>query len=452
MTREISPSGFWQTAVRVTFGPTRFFQAPPGSRSRWTPRTFAIGVMAIALPVGRLFDVLLWEGGGAAPAIFSALGYLVLSPIFAIVSLYVSAGLTHLLLRAVRGANARFSETLACVGYCMAPALIGVVPVLGGVVGNIWQLILLVLGLRVVQRTSSVRAAVAVVGPPVFLVAFALFLRADVLEAFKIPSGAMLPTLEINDYVFANKLVYGPKVPLSRARIYSRLPPRYGDVMVFEYPDPNPENERQDFIKRVIALPGDELVVEEGHPIVNGWRVPSCRVGRYEVQVDDGKIPGDLFVEYLGSTAYLTFYEAERYDGRQGPYRVAPGEVWVMGDNRNNSSDSRAWAGGRGAGVPFENIKGRASIIWMAFGTDGTITWPRLFHSVMGPPLLPSSAPPEVREALQHCLARVHPRTPPRRLPRHPEALRRLGDARRRRRLSTVRSSGHGVSFGSLEV
>ena len=226
------------------------------------------------------------------------------------------------------------------------------------------------------------------------------------VEAFKIPSGSMLPTLQIQDHIFVNKLAYGPPIPFTSMRLFSRLPPKRGDVMVFEYPDPNPKAERQDFIKRVIALEGDELVVEGGHPIINGWKVPSCRVGSYEFDEgpDSPVKRGDLFVEYLGEYSYLTLYEEGRADGRQGPYHVKPGETWVLGDNRNNSSDSRAWYGGRGGGVPDANIKGRAMFVWLNFKKNG---WPdpdRLFTHVLGTPKLPVGAPSDILAGIDRCL------------------------------------------------
>jgi signal peptidase I len=229
----------------------------------------------------------------------------------------------------------------------------------------------------------------------------ALLLRALVVEAFKIPSGSMKPTLQIGDHIFVNKFIYGPKLPILDKRIFDSLPPTRGDVMVFEYPDPNPQNERQDFIKRVIALPGDTLEVDSGHPIINGWRVPSCRVGKYVYEESDmfGPHSGELFVEYLGETAYLAVYDDNFLPQRQGPYHVAEGEIWVMGDNRHNSSDSRAWLrpdGRRGAGVPYDNIKGRAMIVW----------WPlsRMLVHVMGKPQLPPGASPDVQAAVDRCL------------------------------------------------
>ena len=248
-------------------------------------------------------------------------------------------------------------------------------------------------------RKSELREYVESIGVAILV---ALLLRAVVVEAFKIPSGSMKPTLQINDHIFVSKFSYGPKVPLIGQRIFESLPPKRGDVIVFEYPDINPNNERQDYIKRVMALPGDTLEADSGHPIINGWRVPSCKVGKYS---DDdasgfGQHSGDLFVEFLEDTAYLALYDDHHFPQRQGPYHVAPGEVWVFGDNRHNSLDSRAWqrrGGGIGAGVPYDNIKGRAMIVWFPAS--------RMLVNVMGTPTLPDGAPPELLAGIDRCLA-----------------------------------------------
>jgi signal peptidase I len=254
-------------------------------------------------------------------------------------------------------------------------------------------------------RKSEVREYLESV---VVAIAVALLLRALVVEAFKIPSGSMLPTLQIQDHIFVNKLAYGPPIPFTHSRLFSSLPPDRGDIMVFEFPDPNPGNPRQDFIKRVVALPGDTLVVESGHPVINGWRVPSCEVGPYDFMEGEDPLRKHalLYVEFLGKYSYLTLYENDHdFQGLQGPYQVQAGEVWVLGDNRNNSSDSRAWNGGRGGGVPFELIKGRAMFVWMSFWPDGGINTSRLLFNVMGKPTLPKGAPSGLVAGIERCLA-----------------------------------------------
>jgi signal peptidase I len=261
-------------------------------------------------------------------------------------------------------------------------------------------------------------------------VAVALLLRAFVVEAFKIPSGSMIPTLMIGDHIFVNKFTYGPLVPWTDKHLFARMPPGRADVMVFKFP----ENKEQDFIKRVIAEPGDTLEAINGRPVLNGWLVPHCYVGQFRYE----NRTAEAFVEYLGDKSYFTLFDSNPDDQScaagedcsasglvcrsgvcgtlQGPFHVAPGEVWVMGDNRNNSHDSRSWRGGLGGGVPFENIKGRAMFVWMSFGPGGGIAQDRLFVNVVGRPTLPAAQQATLGPALDKCLRERPPKeqtTPP---------------------------------------
>jgi signal peptidase I len=248
-------------------------------------------------------------------------------------------------------------------------------------------------------------------------VAVALLLRAFVVEAFKIPSGSMIPTLMIGDHIFVNKFTYGPLVPWTDNRLFSRLPPDRADVMVFKFP----ENKEQDFIKRVMATPGDTLEAINGRPVINGWIAPHCYVGafRYEGRT------AELYIEHMGERSYFTLFDSNPDEQScsannecgagqscrggicgllQGPFHVAKEEVWVMGDNRNNSHDSRSWHGGLGAGVPFENIKGRAMFVWVSFGAGGGIAWDREFVNVLGRPKLPAGQDASLQVAVDKCM------------------------------------------------
>jgi signal peptidase I len=246
-------------------------------------------------------------------------------------------------------------------------------------------------------------------------IAVAMALRAFVVEAFKIPSGSMIPTLQVGDHIFVNKFTYGPAIPLTKKRFWTSMPPKRGDVMVFAFP----EHPEQDFIKRVIAIPGDKLEAKNGHPWINGWEVPHCYVGVYSYLEVDTPVPshdGDLFVEYLGDESFLTLYDhaSAGFPEYQGPFQVKPGEVWVMGDNRNNSHDSRMWFGGQGGGVPFENIRGRALFVWLSV-TESGVDWSRLGAPVMGRPRLPP-AMKSLEPALDKCLRErpsIEKTTPP---------------------------------------
>jgi len=154
-------------------------------------------------------------------------------------------------------------------------------------------------------RKSELREYAESIG---IAVAVALLLRAFVVEAFKIPSPSMVPTLQVGDHIFVNKSAYGPMIPGTSTRLFSKLPPHYGDVIVFQFP----EKPDQDFIKRVVALPSDTLEALDGRPIINGWRPPECRVGVYKHTWGDGMFSqheGELYVEYLGPEAFLTFYD-----------------------------------------------------------------------------------------------------------------------------------------------
>jgi signal peptidase I len=238
-------------------------------------------------------------------------------------------------------------------------------------------------------------------------IAVALTLRAFVVEAFKIPTGSMIPTLQVGDHIFVNKFTYGPAIPWTQKRFWSHMPPERGDVIVFAYP----EDPEKDFIKRVVAVPGDKLEARGGHPIINGWEVPSCNAGTYSYfDAPDGmRHEGTIYVEYLENEAYLTLYDYfASHTEYEGPFYVKPGEVYVMGDNRNNSHDSRAWHGRQGAGVPFENIRGRALFIWLSVGDQADRS--RIFAPVMGRP--PARGPlgplPDamraVEPAIEQCL------------------------------------------------
>lgn len=214
-------------------------------------------------------------------------------------------------------------------------------------------------------RKSTLREYAESIGVAVLI---ALLLRAFVVEAFKIPSGSMIPTLQVGDHIFVNKFVYGIRMPMTYSYIRHNSAPRRGDVIVFVYP----QDESKDFIKRIMGVEGDVLEMRDGVVYVNGREVPRCPVREFDYQERNeltGAIErqqGELFIETMdqgdGHTVqYHVLYN--RYGPGEGedwgPERVPPGQVYVMGDNRDNSHDSRRWGG-----VPLENIKGRAWVIW----------------------------------------------------------------------------------------
>ena len=215
----------------------------------------------------------------------------------------------------------------------------------------------------------------------------ALLLRAFVVEAFKIPSGSMIPTLEVGDHIFVNKFIYGLRIPFTKIKFFEWRKPKRGEVIVFIYPsDPD-----KDFIKRIVAVEGDRVAVRNEVLYVNGEEVPHEKLPdlwNYRDLVDERTQQWDekyarRIVEQVDGNRYMTIHEPHPSSMGDFPrdgsdsYTVPPGSVFVLGDNRNNSHDSRFWGP-----VPLENIKGKAMVVWWSSGSPDGIRWERLGHLV----------------------------------------------------------------------
>ena len=181
-------------------------------------------------------------------------------------------------------------------------------------------------------------------------------LRSFVVEPFRIPSGSMLPTLEIGDFILVDKFTYGLRLPVFHNEIFGVGAPERGDVAVFRYP----VNPKQDFIKRIIGVPGDMIEYRNKIFYVNGRRVKRQDLGGYEKSRRDMTV----FREALDERRYDTLASADSY-GRPGRWRVPDDHYFVAGDNRDNSNDSRFWGF-----VPRENLVGRAFYIWFNWRFD----------------------------------------------------------------------------------
>jgi signal peptidase I len=248
---------------------------------------------------------------------------------------------------------------------------------------------------KFVAKRKSSGGIVETVKTLVYAVLIALVVRTVAFEPFNIPSGSMIPTLLVGDYLFVSKFSYGYSryslplgLPLIPGRILFR-PPRRGDVVVFKLPTDN----STDYIKRVIGLPGDTIQMKVGRLFINGTEVPRKRIADFLYPEGDGTvIPLHQYIESLPDGAQHRIIKL----GDNGPldntqvYHVPPGDYFMMGDNRDNSEDSRVLSA---VGyVPAQNLIGKAQFIF--FSTDGSARfwefwqWPfairydRLFRAI----------------------------------------------------------------------
>jgi len=204
---------------------------------------------------------------------------------------------------------------------------------------------------------------------PVILAVF--LLRSFLVEPFRIPSGSMIPTLWTGDFILVNKFSYGIRLPILNTKIINIGEPKRGDVMVFRYP----EEPSIDYIKRVVGLPGDHIVYHDKTVYINGVEVKQLSKGPFVDFPTGIPLPARLEVESLGSKKHnLVIHPSYSEQLRSGEWTVPQGSYFVMGDNRDNSNDSRAWGF-----VPEKNIVGRAFMIWMNWNSiNGGVTWNRI--------------------------------------------------------------------------
>lgn len=250
------------------------------------------------------------------------------------------------------------------------------------------------------------------IGSYALAIFLALTIRWALMEAYVIPSGSMLPSLLIRDHIFVNKFVYGLRVPFSESWLVKFRLPKRGEVIVFK----NPEEKSTFYIKRVIGLPGDTVAFKEGRIYLNDEKVELVAVGEAtggttpneaptvkdkgnhawlrDKDFQDGN-PMDTVADYehwmekMGSVDHDVLLRKGQYmsEPAWGPVTVPPNSLFVMGDNRNRSRDSRAWGF-----VPEENILGRAMFVWLSceetftyvpfLCNPTTVRWGRFFHWV----------------------------------------------------------------------
>jgi signal peptidase I len=207
---------------------------------------------------------------------------------------------------------------------------------------------------------------------PVILIV--LLLRSFLVEPFRIPSGSMMPTLLDGDFILVNKFAYGVRLPVLNYKIIDAGSPQRGDVVVFRYP----KNPSVDYIKRVVGLPGDVVTYRNKMVYVNGEPMELAPQGKYSGEGTALSMTGALlFEEQLGEVSHNILIRQEQ-PIRHGEFRVPEGHYFVMGDNRDNSNDSRFWGT-----VPEENLVGEAFMIWMNWDdVDNTIKWGRVGSTI----------------------------------------------------------------------
>jgi len=200
----------------------------------------------------------------------------------------------------------------------------------------------------------------------------AIIIRSFIIAPFKIPSSSMVPTLLIGDYIFVLRYPYGLRIPFTDLQFLPHSPDR-GDVAVFDYPN----DRSKDYIKRIIGLPGDEIRYEGNRLFVNGKEMPLKYHDRYSYFLSDGSADvSGLFDEQLMGLKHSVLRKEDSI--RDGVWRVPAGHYFALGDNRNNSRDSRFWGF-----IPQSYLVGHAVIIWWSWNNHfKDVRWDRIGHLI----------------------------------------------------------------------
>lgn len=209
------------------------------------------------------------------------------------------------------------------------------------------------------------------------IILLVLVVRSFVVEPFRIPSGSMMPTLLIGDFILVNKFAYGIRLPVLNSKILDTGEPERGDIIVFRYP----ENPQIDYIKRVVGVPGDHIIYRDKQLFINGKPATQKLIGSYVGEGRGSEMTGArrLSEDLLGVRHEILVMPGRNVFGGDFEFVVPDGQYFAMGDNRDNSRDSRAWGT-----VPEQNLVGKAFLIWMNWdwNRDGYVEWQRLGSTI----------------------------------------------------------------------
>ncbi|QMU56333.1 MAG: signal peptidase I [Candidatus Mycalebacterium zealandia] len=214
----------------------------------------------------------------------------------------------------------------------------------------------------------------------VFLAIFlALCVRAFIVQPFKIPSSSMEPTLLVGDYIIVKKFAYGTRIPFTDKTVFQGSEIKKGDIVVFKKPQGPSKTKKTYFIKRVVATGNDVVRIQGRNIYINQLRIPQSYVGRYDVA------PMEEYIQKFGDKDITVIYEKQRYSTHKGdiiyPFTVPAGHVFLMGDNRDNSRDSRFWGT-----IAEKDIVGKAVTVHWSWKFQNSfipeIRWERIFSEI----------------------------------------------------------------------
>ncbi len=261
--------------------------------------------------------------------------------------------------------------------------------IVGAVAGVVWAVDVLFFAKARAAAAQAAGTAAAAVREPVAVeyarsffpvIVFVLVIRSFLFEPFRIPSDSMMPTLFDGDFIFVSKFSYGLRLPVTNTLIIPTSKPQRGDVIVFRLP-PNP---KINYIKRLVGLPGDRIRVDRHNQLyVNDVPMKQTPGPVYKGPKDDLQIyaGAPTAVEQLGEKRHLIMFA--QGEARDGEWTVPPGHYFFMGDNRNNSKDSRWLYDSDAPGfVPEQNLVGKAVLIWLNLDTRDGPFWSRIGHGI----------------------------------------------------------------------